>query len=70
MFGIEVECPCCGARQTKDESRFQRSGRLLGPVYPGRRPASVALRRALPWAGMNDAFGVQRTHRRSCRASE
>jgi len=27
-------------------------------LYPGRRPACAALRRALPWAGMSDAFGV------------
>jgi hypothetical protein len=28
-------------------------------VDPGRRPACAALRRALPWAGMNQAFGLK-----------
>jgi hypothetical protein len=37
-----------GIEKTNDESRLQRSGWLL-----------VALPRALPWAGMNDAFGVR-----------
>ncbi len=32
--------------------------RMQCAVDPGRRPACAALRRALPWAGMNQAFGL------------
>ena len=53
MLGMNQAGPDCGWAGEDDESRLQRSD-----GYSGGEP------RALPWAGMNDAFGVRPCGRR------